>query len=127
MPNPLDGLEKLPTEAMSPCIACGRQLLATDLPIFFRLSVQQCGIDARAIDERVGIATQIGGRSGAAAVMPLADIMAGRAPIVVMGKSKPFNVCHSCATKEASGVGYLYWTQMECEQFKATVGQDEAA
>ncbi|HEX9947371.1 MAG TPA: hypothetical protein VGA98_07520 [Allosphingosinicella sp.] len=99
MPDPLDDLPKLPTSAMSPCICCGRQLLESGLPIFYRLSARQCGIDARAVDERVGLAVMMGGRSRAADVMPLADVMAGRSPVVVMNSTGEFNVCHSCASK----------------------------
>lgn len=127
MPNPLDQLPKLPTEAMGPCVLCNRQLLESGLPIFFRAQVQQCGIDARAVDERVGLATMMGGRSSISHLMPFADIMASKPPVVVMARVQEFNVCHDCATKDASALGMLFWIQQAREGHERRRSTDEVA
>lgn len=127
MQNPLDQLPKLPTEAMGPCVLCNRQLLESGLPIFFRAQVQQCGIDARAVDERAGLAIMMGGRSGASALMPLADLMASKPPVVVVARVQEFNVCHDCATKESSGLGMLFWIQQAREGQERRRSTDEVA
>jgi len=100
--NELDKLPHLPVEAMGPCIACGRQLLATELPIFFRISAKQCGIDGSAVRQHVGLAMSMGGGADGLA---LAGILGPRVePVIVMDEITAFNVCHGCAT---DGVGLL--------------------
>lgn len=95
--NPLDELPRLGADAMAPCVICQRQLLSTELPIFFRVDAKQCGIDANDIRQTVGLATMIGG-GNAALGLDLATVLGPRPkPVIVMDEISTFNVCHSCA------------------------------
>ncbi|CAN5279302.1 hypothetical protein BH11PSE5_BH11PSE5_30770 [soil metagenome] len=93
--DPLKDLPRLDDTAMGPCVICQRQLLETELPIFFRVEARQCGLDRLEINRHVGLAMQMGGgRDGLA----LASIMGpGVKPVIVMETITPFNVCHPCA------------------------------
>jgi hypothetical protein len=97
MVDPLKDLPRLSDEAMGPCIGCGQQLLTTGLPIFTRITLQSCGIDAQAVRQHVGLAMQLGGgRDGLA----LASVMGpGRKPVIVMGELPAVNVCVMCAQR----------------------------
>ena len=90
----LDRLPKLKTEQLAPCVACGKHLVQTSLPLFYRLHVQRAGLDSRAIRERVGLAHMWGaGAQGLA----LADVFASRDPGVIIDDFQPVNVCMDCA------------------------------
>jgi hypothetical protein len=93
--DPLKDLPRLTDEAMGPCVCCKRQLLETEIPIFYRVEVKHCGLDAREIQRHVGLAMSIApGRDGLA----LAGIMGPRVkPVVVMDAHAAFNVCNDCA------------------------------
>jgi hypothetical protein len=93
--DPLAGLERLTDAAMAPCALCGRQLLETGLPVFFRIEGKRCGIDAQEVRRHVGLAMQFGGGAGGLA---LAGVMGpGCKPVVVMAAPPVFNVCATCA------------------------------
>ena len=95
MPDPLADLPRLSDDAMGPCIVCKRQLLETEVPLFYRLDVKQCGIDAAEVNRHVGLAMSMGGgRDG----LVLAGVMGpGVKPVVVMNSADGVNVCHNCA------------------------------
>ena len=98
----LKDLPRLESSAMGPCVACGRQLLETGLPIFFRIEAKQCGLDAEAIRRHVGLAMHFG---GGGAGLALADAMGpGVKPVIVMDTITPFNVCHDCASGDRVGL-----------------------
>lgn len=95
IPDPLRALPKLGAEAMSPCVICRRQLLETELPVFFRVEAKRCGLDRREIERHVGLAMTMG---GGAAGLTLASVLGPRVqPVIVMESITTFNVCHSCA------------------------------
>lgn len=93
--DPLKDLPRLGDEALAECMCCNRLILATEIPVFYRVTVQQCGVDKQVVDQRVGLAMQLGGgRDGLA----LSAIMgAHKKPVVVMSSPKPQNVCQRCA------------------------------
>lgn len=92
--DPLNDLPRLPEEALGPCARCGKVMLASGMPIFYRLTVEHCGIDARAVQEKVGLAMMMGGGE---AGLALAGIMGpGRDPVVVLDAGA-VNVCMACA------------------------------
>lgn len=64
MTKELSGLSRLGIEAMGPCHACGRQLLETEVPVFYRVQASQCAIDAIEIRKHVGLAMAMGGGAG---------------------------------------------------------------
>lgn len=97
MADPLDDLPRMGPEAMGPCHACGRQLLQTGLPLFYRVRVDQCGIDGNAVRSHVGLAMHMGGGE---AGLVLASVLGPRTePVVVMNKGPEFNICAACQQK----------------------------
>jgi len=103
MTDPLDGLPRLGGEAAGPCASCGKHILDTGLPIFYRLTVQHCGIDAKAVQQHVGLGMMLGGGG-----MALADVMgAHKQPVVVMN-SGTVNLCHACAQDQPAAFGFLH-------------------
>lgn len=95
--DPLAGLKRLGDDAMGPCAMCKRQLLETGLPVFYRITAAQCGLDAKEIQKHVGLAMAMGGGTDGLA---LAGIMGPKVePVVVMNDAGTFNVCHSCAQR----------------------------
>lgn len=107
---------RLPTDAMTPCGACGRQLLETGLPLFLRLRIKSCGIDAKAVRERAGLAMMMGG----AQALPIADVMASTDPVVVLHDLGDVNICHNCASDFATPlqvlVGMVQTRRAEAEE-----------
>lgn len=97
--DPLADLPRLGDEALGPCALCDKVILATGMPIFYRLTVQHCGVDAKAVQQRVGLAMAMGGGEGGLA---LSGIMGARkAPVVEMSKGQ-VNVCMACAQAHPS-------------------------
>lgn len=97
MKDPLEGLPRLGTDALGPCVKCDRVMLAAGSPLFLRFRVQRCGIDRREVDRHVGLAQSIApGRDGLA----LASIMGPEPkPVVVMDEYVDANVCADCAAR----------------------------
>lgn len=95
--DPLKDLPRLSDEAMGPCAMCKRQLLETELPLFYRITAARCGIDGNEVRRHVGLAQAIApGADGLA----LAGVLGpGVKPVVVMNDAGTFNVCQRCAQK----------------------------
>ena len=137
MTDPLKDLPRLGDEAMSPCVICQRQLLAAELPIFFRVDASQCGLDRQEINRHVGLAMTMGGGTDGLA---LASIMGPRVePVIVMDKISTFNVCHSCAVdrglvdvigyqwerdRAAKGLAVLACEKCGCTETRACMTDD---
>ena len=114
MTDLVNDLPKLGAEAMGPCVCCGRQLLETGLPIFFRIEAKQCGVDANAVRKHVGLAMAMGGGS---AGLALAGVMGPKVePVVVMDAITPFNVCHDCAAGEQVALLHAIGVQWEADR-----------
>jgi hypothetical protein len=94
MDDALKGLPRLDQAALGPCIKCERVMLATGLPLFARLDVKRCGIDANEVRRHMGLAASMApGRDG----LVLAGIMGPKVePVVVMSENKGVNVCNDC-------------------------------
>lgn len=92
--DPLKGLSRLGDEALGPCCLCGRVMLETEFPIFYRIRIHHCGIDFNAVRSRVGMAMQLG---GGAQGLALASALGPQEKPVVEVSSKDANVCMSCA------------------------------
>lgn len=87
-------LKTVKSSDLTPCIICSRALNADGLPLFYRFAIQRCGLDKRAIDERVGLAGMWGNMPGAGV---LAEVFASRDPAAVIDDYRPVCVCHQCA------------------------------
>ena len=95
MDDPFKDLPRLSDEALGPCMACGKVMLGTDSPIFYRITVENCGIDKAVIDKHVGLAMMLGGGSNGLA---LAGVMGtGEKPVIVMASGST-NLCNDCSS-----------------------------
>jgi len=108
--DPLADLPRLSAEAAGPCVICRRQMLATGLPIFYRVTVQHCGLDAKAVQQHVGLGMMLG---GGASGMALADVMGAHKPPVVVMSSGTVNLCHACAQDQPAAFGFLHQANEE--------------
>ena len=99
--DPLRDLPRLGDEALSPCMICRRPITGTGRPVFYRLNVQYCGLHAKAIMERGGLAMMLGS-------IVLADAMgAHAAPVVEMTRGTA-NLCLSCAQESIERVALVH-------------------
>ena len=90
----LKHLTRLGDEALGPCLKCGKVMLGSGLPVFYRVTVEHCGIDKAVIDRHVGLAMTLGGGADGLA---LASVMGpGEKPVVVLG-SGAVNICGPCS------------------------------
>ena len=105
MSDVLDGLPRHGDEALGPCACCGKVILATAMPIFYRLTVEHCGVDANAVRERVGLAMMMGGGERGLA---LSAVMGGRKEPVVVVSSGTANVCGLCANERPDLLDALF-------------------
>lgn len=92
--HPLAHLPRRGTDHLGPCIKCGTLMLATGMPLFYRVKLASMGIDGEEVRRHVGLAAAIApGRDGLA----LAGIMGPEPkPVVVMDEHPEVNVCHQC-------------------------------
>lgn len=97
MVDALKDLPRLDEKAMGPCVCCKRQLLATRFPLFLRLDLKRCGLDADAIRRHCGLANAMGGGTDG---LVLASVLGPRVePVVVMDAFPAVNVCNECQSK----------------------------
>lgn len=100
MTDHLKNLPRLGDQALGPCASCGKLMLETG-PIFYRVTVKQCGIDAKAVQRHVGLGMMLGGGE---AGLALAAVMGPQEkPVVVINESTA-NICLHCATEGPSHV-----------------------
>jgi hypothetical protein len=92
-------LPRLGDEVLGPCTFCGTLILDSGAPLFYRVTVRQCGVDANAVRQRLGLAMMMGGGADGLALSGLMG--AHDQPVVVLG-SVEANVCHSCFTRQTS-------------------------
>jgi hypothetical protein len=85
----LDELPRLGDEALGPCAITRKPILAGGSPLFYRITIQQCGIDAQAVRERAGLALMLGGgRDG----LVLSGVMGAHKPPVVIISESTINI-----------------------------------
>lgn len=105
MTGELKNLPRLGDDALGPCSICGKVMLEAGMPVFYRLTVQYCAIDRAAVQERLGLALQMGGGNDGLA---LAAIMGSRTdPVAVMGSGSG-SLCMSCAQDNPALIGALH-------------------
>lgn len=92
--DPLRDLARLGDDALGPCAFCQRVMLGTEVPIFYRITIQHCGIDRKAVRQRVGLAQFFGGGQNG---LVLSGVMGSHdKPVVEIGRAT-INVCLTCA------------------------------
>lgn len=85
MTDLLKDLPRLGEEALGPCVVTGKPIIEGGSPIFYRVTIQQCGVDAQAVRERLGLAMMLGGGAGGLA---LSGVMgAHKQPVVILGEA----------------------------------------
>lgn len=90
--DPLADLPRLGAEAVSKCCICQRSSVER-LPIFYKVTIRQCGIDAKALREHAGLAAMMG---GSPAAFSIADAMgAHQQPVVVLANAEVC-LCNAC-------------------------------
>lgn len=99
--DPLRDRPRLGDEALTPCMLCRRPVTATGTPLFYRLTVQYCGLDGRAIMERGGLAMMLGS-------VVLADALGAHAKPVIEMSTGTANLCLSCAQESIERVALVH-------------------
>lgn len=90
--NALAELSRLGAEAVTKCCICQRSPVER-LPIFYKVTIRQCGVDAKALREHAGLAAVMG---GSAAAFSIADAMgAHQKPVVVLSETEVC-LCNAC-------------------------------
>ena len=85
-------LPRLGADAVTKCCVCQR-LPVEKLPIFYKVTIRQCGVDAKALREHAGLAAMFGGSPAAFSV---ADAMGAHdKPIVVLATAEGC-LCNVC-------------------------------
>ena len=84
---------------LRPCGVCGKGLCHTGMPLFYKVTVQRYGIDARRVREMAGLEMFFGGGSAGAV---LADVMGPHSDIAFpITAVSEILVCEDCSTGKA--------------------------
>jgi hypothetical protein len=95
-------LKKLGEEAMGPCACCQRQLLETEFPLFLRIGMKRCGIDAVEVRRHAAFAISMAPRDSGRAGLALARVLGPKVePVVVVDDWPEVNVCRRCSEKHS--------------------------
>lgn len=76
------------------CGMCGRKVLESGLPMFWRVTVERFGMDMKAVQRQMGLTMQLGGNAFLASAMGADEDLA--LPIV---EPVTIAVCESCCTE----------------------------
>lgn len=86
------GLREKDLRALATCCACGRKVLATGLPLLYRVTIERFGVDVAAMKRQGGLAAFIGSAAIAGVMGPDLD-MAER-----IGDAVQVAMCDSCGS-----------------------------
>ena len=86
------------------CSMCNRPVMASGLPLFWRVSVERFGIDARAVQRQQGLAMHLGSPALAAIMGPDEDLA-----MPVMDKVT-LTVCDPCAMDSMGQLAHVSLT-----------------
>ncbi len=81
---------------IQPCALCGKGVMATGLPLFWRVTCERLGVDRRAVEQVAGLELLVGNVAIARALGPDPDIAAP------LGAPRSVLVCEACAGQETS-------------------------
>ncbi len=76
-----------------PCALCGKGVMHSGIPLFYRLHIESMGVDMRAAQRAHGMEQYMGGHVALARVFEDPDIATR------IGESKTVLVCQDCAIK----------------------------
>lgn len=88
--------------AHATCNLCGKKVLHTGLPLFWRVKIERFGINKPAVDRLQGMTMFFGGNAGLASVMGADEDLAS--PVM---DAKTITVCEDCATGKALPIAAL--------------------
>ncbi len=90
---------------LKPCAICGKGLMHTGVPLFWRVHIERIGVNAQAVQRQAGLETFFGGGHAGAV---LADVMGDGARLAEpIGEPAVRLVCESCATDQATFIAIL--------------------
>lgn len=73
------------------CALCGNKVMASGLPLFWRVTVERFGIDMHALQRQQGLTMMLGGNAAIAAAMGPDEELA-----VPIGDTATLTVCETC-------------------------------
>lgn len=79
-----------------PCAACGKGVMHTGMPLFWRVRIERMGVDLKAAQRQHGMESFFGGN------VALADVFSDGAPIAqsLEGSCTTLLLCENCAMEE---------------------------
>lgn len=75
-----------------PCLRCGKGVMHTGAPLFYRVTIERMGIDIRAVERQHGLEMMLHGHAGIANAMGPNDDMG-----VPIGDAARGLLCETCA------------------------------
>jgi hypothetical protein len=76
----------------SPCVHCGKGVVHTGVPLFYRVTIERMGIDARAVARQTGLEMMLGGHAKIANIMGPNDDIG-----LPIGPANEGLLCEQCA------------------------------
>lgn len=87
---------------IKPCCRCGEGVMATGLPLFYRVTIERMGVDMKAVERQSGLEMMLGGNA------MLANVMGVDADIAVpIGDAQTGLLCNKCLLDPHLTVGEL--------------------
>lgn len=77
---------------IKPCARCGKGVMHTGVPLLYRVTIEQMGVDARAVQRQAGLEQVLGGAAKLAFHMGPNEDMC-----VPIGDADKGLICHECA------------------------------
>ncbi len=104
-------MKELELRKHATCSLCGNKIMASGIPLFWRVTVERFGVDLRAIERQQGRAMMFNGNATLAHIMgPDEDMAKPFMPPVVL------TVCEPCALSPDRHLAELVQAAMEKEQ-----------
>lgn len=86
--------QPLQREDLRPCDMCGKGLMHSGLPLFWRVHIERMGVDVQAVQRRAGMEQFFGGGAGGSL---LAGVMGDGAPLASPFNQSSLLLCEPCA------------------------------
>ncbi len=92
------------------CVLCGNKIMASGIPLFWRVTVERFGVDLRAVERQQGLTMMLGDPYLASVMGPDEDMATPFMPPVVL------TVCEPCALSPDRHLAELVQAAMEKEE-----------
>ncbi len=87
----------------TPCARCGKGVMHTGLPLFYRVTIERMGSDGQAVQRQHGLEMMLGGHAKIANVMGPNDDMG-----LPIGPANKGLLCETCASDYDFSFGELF-------------------